>query len=153
MGILIRTDGSSPSNVSLAAESGTPNTACTLIDVARSTSDCDVELSSIDDGFESLVATKNTPPLKNHVKFFPVVLAIQRRSIVKYTSKPESNMDLNDQIDRLMSNTLQIIMTLPASLSQFVSLISRCCISALGIGFVLLDLRKPSPGPLLSGHT
>ena len=64
VGILIRTDGSSPSNVSLAAESGTPNTACTLIDVARSTSACDVELSSIDDGFESLVATKNTPPLK-----------------------------------------------------------------------------------------
>ena len=61
VGILIRTDGSSPSNVSLAAESGTPNPACTLVDVARSTSACDIELSSsallfLNDGFESLVA-------------------------------------------------------------------------------------------------
>ena len=68
-GNLMRTDGSSPSNVSLAARSETPNPACTLVAVARSTSACDIELGSsallfLDDGFEGLAATKNIPPLR-----------------------------------------------------------------------------------------
>ena len=77
MGILIGTDGSSPSNVSLAAGSRTPNPACTVVDVARSTSACDIELSSstllvLDDSFESLAATKNTPLLRITSSSFPL---------------------------------------------------------------------------------
>ena len=106
-----------------------------------------------DDGFESLVATKNTPPLKITSSSFPLFLAIQHRSFGKYTSQPESNMDLSDQIDRLMSNTRCTAVTLPASLSQFICLISRCCISAPSNGLVSLDLRGLSPWPCLSGHT
>ena len=107
----MRTDGSSPSNVSLAAGPGTLNPACTLVDVARSTSAGDIELSSsalffLDVGFEGLVATKNTPPLRITSSSFLLFLAIQHRSFVKYTSQPESIMDLSDQIGRLMSNTL-----------------------------------------------
>ena len=84
MGILIRTDGTSPSNVSLAAESGIPNPSCTLVDIARSTSACDTESSSstllfFEDGFESLIATKNTPPLNITSSSFPLFLAIQHR--------------------------------------------------------------------------
>ena len=64
VGILMRTDGSSPSNLSLAARPGTPNQACNLVDVARSTSAGDMELSSsellnLDDSFEGLATTKN----------------------------------------------------------------------------------------------
>ena len=85
VGILIRTDGSSPSNVSLAAGSGTPNAACTLVDVARATSACDIELSSstllfLDDSFEGLAATKNTPLLTITSSSFPLFLAIQHRT-------------------------------------------------------------------------
>ena len=123
MGILILTDGASPSNVSLAAGSGTPNQACTLVDVARSTSACDIELSSstllfLADGFEGLAATKNTPLLRITSSSFPLFLAIQHRSFAKYTSNPETNMDLSDQIDRLMSNTRCTAVTLPVSLSH-----------------------------------
>ena len=93
--ILMHFDGSSPSNVSLAAGSGSPNPACTLVDVARSTSACDIELSSSalffrDDGFEGFVGTKNTPPLGIMSSSFSLFLAIQHRSFVKYTSQPES---------------------------------------------------------------
>ena len=61
------TDGSSPSNVSCRRAPGTPNPACTLVDVARSTSAGDIELSSsallfLDNSFDGLAATKNTPP-------------------------------------------------------------------------------------------
>ena len=54
-------------------------------------------------------------------------------------------MDRSDQIDRLMSNTLWTAVTLPASLSQLICLIPRCCISAPGHGLLSLDERKPSP--------
>ena len=109
--ILIRTDGSSPSNVSLAAGPRTPNPACTLVDAARSTSAGDIELSSsallfLDDSFEGLAATKNAPPLRITSNSSPLFLAIQHRSLVKYTSQPESIMDPSDRIDRLMSNTI-----------------------------------------------
>ena len=114
--ILIRTDGSCPSNVSLAAGPRTPNPACTLNDVAGSTSARDIELSSsallfLDDSFKGLAATKNTPLLRITSSSFQLFLAIQHRSFVKYTSQPQSN------------------------------------------GPVSLDLRKPSPWPLLIGHT
>ena len=109
VGILMRTDDSSPSNVSLAAGSETLNPACTLVDVARPTSACDIELSSsallfLDDSFEGLVATENASPLGITSSSFPLFLAIQHRSFVKYTSQPESFMDPSDQI-RLKSNT------------------------------------------------
>ena len=57
VGILIRTDGSSPSNVSLSAGPGTPNPACTLVNVTFSTYAGDIELSSsallfLDNSFE-----------------------------------------------------------------------------------------------------
>ena len=110
MGILMRTDDSSPSNVSIAAGSETLNPACTLVDVAHPTSACDIELSSsallfLDDSFEGLVATENAPPLGITSSSFPLFLAIQHRSFVKHTSQPESFMDPSDQIDRLKSNT------------------------------------------------
>ena len=54
-------------------------------------------------------------------------------------------MDPSNQIGRLMPNIRYIAVTLPASLSQFICLILRCCISAPGNGLVSLDLRKPSP--------
>ena len=54
-------------------------------------------------------------------------------------------MDPSDQVDRLMSNTLWTAVTLPASLSQLICLIPRCCTSAPGNGLVSLDVRKPSP--------
>ena len=65
----MRTDGSSPSNVSLVAGPGVPNAACTLVDVARLTSVGDIELSSstllfLDDSFEGLAATKNARLLR-----------------------------------------------------------------------------------------
>ena len=74
----MHTDDSSPSNVSLAAGSGTPNPACTLVDVARSTSACDIELSSSalffrDNSFEGLVGAKIAPPLGITQKFLPIV--------------------------------------------------------------------------------
>ena len=70
VGILMRTDGSSPS--------WTPNPACTLDVVARSTPAGDIELSSstllfLDNSFEGLVATKKHSTAENHIKFFPVV--------------------------------------------------------------------------------
>ena len=52
-------------------------------------------------------------------------------------------MDPSNQIGRLMSNIRYIAVTLPASLSQLICLIPRCCISAPGNGLVSLDLRKP----------
>ena len=115
----MRTDGSSPSNVSLAAGSEILNPACTLVDVARSTSACDIVSSSIallflDDSFEGLAATKNTPLLRITSRSFPLFLAVQHRSFAKYTSQPESIMDPSDQIDRLMSNTQKTAVTLPA---------------------------------------
>ena len=78
VGILMRTDGFSPSNVSLAAGPGTPNPARTLVDVARSTSADDIELSSsallfLDDSFQGLDATKNAPLLKIKSSSFPAV--------------------------------------------------------------------------------
>ena len=90
-GTLIRTDGFSPSNVSLVAGPGTPNPACTLVDVARSTSACDIELSSstllfLEDSFEGLVPTNNTLLLRITSTSFPLFLAIQHRSFAKYTS-------------------------------------------------------------------
>ena len=105
----MRTDDSSPSNVSLAAGSETLNPACTLADVARSTPAGDIELSSsalffLDNSFEGLIAMKNTPPLRITSSSFPLFLAIQHRSFTKYTSQPESIMGRRDQIDRLMSN-------------------------------------------------
>ena len=74
----MRTDDSSPSNVSLSAGSGTPNPACNLVNVARSTSACDIELSSCalffrDNSFEGLVAHEERSTAGNHVKFFPII--------------------------------------------------------------------------------
>ena len=138
MGILIRTEGTSPSNVSLAAESGIPNPSCTLVDIARSTSACDIDFSSstllfFEDGFESLVALKIT---SSSFSFFWQSNIGSSRST-----------HLSDQIDRLMSYTRST-----SSVSQLTCLISRCCISAPGNGLVSLDLRKPSPWPSLGGH-
>ena len=101
---------SSQSNVSLAARPETPNPACTFADVARSTSAGDIESSSsallfLDNSFEGLAATENTPPLRIMLGSLPLFWAIQHRSFVKYTSQPESIMDPSNQIGRLMSNT------------------------------------------------
>ena len=70
---------SSQSNVSLAARPETPNPACTFADVARSTSAGDIESSSsallfLDNSFEGLAATENTPPLRIMLGSFPLFL-------------------------------------------------------------------------------
>ena len=73
----MRTVGSpSPFNVALAAGLGVPNAECSLASAACATSAVVIALSSsvlasLDDGFEGLVATKNTPPLRIMSSSFP----------------------------------------------------------------------------------
>ena len=146
----------SPSSVAPAAGPGVPNAACSLASAAYSTSAAVIGLSSsvfasLDDNFEGLAATRDTPPMRIMSSSFPSSLDIQQRFFAKCTShhhgsqRPDWPSRVQHSVNRRDLSNLCVVAHLPC-----------CFISALDAvnnRLVLLDMRSPFSWPWSGGHT